>query len=143
MCLVWLFCCLILFLLFVLGFVCLLSSIFSFFLFFLLLLFFPFFSYLTFLWPCCTVCRLLVPWPGVGPWHQGWVHQVQNAGPPENSWAQGILISICSHRGIHLDPHTHLHPTGCRFQYWTPHVKQTARQEHRPTHQQKGYLNSY
>ena len=98
-------------------FVCLFSSPFFFFL-------FSFF----FLWPCSMACGLLVPQPGIRPWPPEWEHRVYDAGLPENSWAQGILIGMHSPRGIHLDTKSLLHPTACRLQCWTLHVKQPARQ---------------
>ena len=77
-------------------------------------------------------------WPGP----QRWESRVQDSGPPENCWSQGILISMCSPGGINLINKTQLHPTACRLQCWTPCTKQPARQEHSPTHQQRGCLKS-
>ena len=96
-----------------------------------LFLFF-FFSFF-FLWPHSAACGLLVPLPEVRPEPPGWEHWVQDAGPPENSWAQGILISICSPGGIHLDTKRRLHQPPFKLQCWTLHAKQPGRQEHSPT----------
>ena len=96
-----------------------------------------------FLWLCFMACGLLIPWPGDGPGPLEWEHWVQDAGLQENSWAQGILSSIHSPRGIHLNTKTRLQPTASRLQWWTPHTKQPARQEQRPTHQQTGCLKWY
>ena len=87
-----------------------------------------FFSFL-FLWPCCMACGFLVPQPGVGPGPTGWELRVQDSGPPENSWPQGILIGMHSPEGIHINKKTRHHPTACRFQWWTPHDRQPARKE--------------
>ena len=114
--------------------ICLGFCLFSFFFF---SCFFSFF----FPWPCSVACGLSVPWPGLGP--PGWERQIQDAGLPENSWAQEILIGVYSPRGIHLDTKTWLHPTACRLQCWTPHAEQPARQEHSPTHQQTCCLKPY
>ena len=105
-----------------------------------LFLFFPFFL---FLWPLCAAWGLLVPWPGVGSGPPGWESQVQDAGPPENSVAQGILIGVHTPRGIYINNKTQPHTTACRLQCWTPHAKQPARQEDSSTNKQTGCLKSY
>ena len=104
-------------------------------------LFFFFFS-LFFLWLCHVIFRLLVPQPEVRPGPPGWERWVQDAGSPENSQAQEILIGMHSPWDIQ-DTKTWLLPTACRIQGWTPHAKQPARQEHNPTHQQIGCLKLY
>jgi len=100
------------------------------------LLSFPFFF---FLFHAAQLVGFLIPWPWVKP---GWVHQVQDVGPPENSWAQGIVIGMCSPRGSHVDTKTWLSTTACRLQCWTPHAKQPARWDHRPTQHQTCCLKS-
>ena len=91
------------------------------------LVFFPFL-------PHCATCRVLVLWSAVGPETLRWESWVQDSGPPENSWPQGILISKSSPRGFHLNNKTWLHPRASKLQCWTPHTKQLARQEHNPIH---------
>ena len=107
---------------------------------FCMFVFFSFFLFLSFFFLrlCSVAYGLLVPQTGVSPGTPGWEHQVQEAGLPENSWAQGVLIGMCTPRGIHLDT-----KTACRLQCWRPHTKQPSRQEHRPTHQQTGCPKSY
>ena len=106
-------CCL--FLLFVLGFVC-----------FVFFFFFSFFS-------GCTV------WLGSPAKDQAWAARVGVLNP--GRWTTREFPSLGNINrhvlsgGIHLDTKTHLHPTACRLQRWTPHTKQPARQEHSPTHQ--------
>ena len=46
----------------------------------------PFLFFLSFLlWPHCTTCGILVPWPGIKPRPQQRKHQAPTTGPPENS----------------------------------------------------------
>ena len=71
---------------------------------------------------------------GVSPEPLGWECWVQDAGLPENSWPQGILIGESSPGSLHLNSKTWVHPTACRLQCWMPHAKQQARQEYKPTH---------
>ena len=42
-------------------------------------------------WPHCTVCGILVPWPGIEPGPQQWERQVLTTGSPGNSQVVGFL----------------------------------------------------
>ena len=109
-------------------FICFCSCTFSCVLFVCLFWFFFFLSFsFIILWLHCPACRLLVPSSRVGPEPPGWECWVQDARPPEYSWTQGILISICTPWGILINPKTRPHTTGCRLRCWTPHNKQPAR----------------
>ena len=136
-----------LFLSFVLGFVCLLFSFFCVVLLFVFVFCIGFclsvcFLFLFSLATLCSLWALGSP-PGVGARHPGWECQVQDAGPPENSKAQEILIGVCSPGDIHLDTKTQLRPTACRLQCWTPHTKQPAGQEYNLIHQWTGCQKLY
>ena len=78
--------------------------------------------------------RVLVLRPGVRPEPQKWESRVQDTGPPETSWLHVISIGESCPRDLHLNTKTQLHSTTSKFQCWTPHAKQLARQEHNPTH---------
>ena len=94
--------------------------------------FFSFFS-LPFL-PRLVTGRALVLWPGVRPEPPRWESQVQDIGPPETFWPHVIPIGESSPRDLRLSAKTQLHPMASKLQYWTPHAKKLARQEHSPTH---------
>ena len=114
----------ILYLPFVLGF-CLSVHFLSFFL--------SFFFFLSFL-PHRVACKVSLFWSGLEPEPLKWEIQVQNAGSPENSKPQVILIGESSSRGLHLNTKTRVHPMASNLQCWMPHAKQLAGQEHNPTH---------
>ena len=81
------------------------------------------------------ICRILVPWPGIG---SEW------APSPENSLTQGIpSVSMSSPRDPHLSTKTWLHLIVCKLQCWMPQAKQPAWQEHSPIHWQTGCQKSY
>ena len=63
-----------------------------------------------------------------------WEGRVQDIGPPGTSRPHVISISESSPRDLSLNTKAQLHPTASRLQYWKPHGKQLARQEHNPTH---------
>ena len=68
--------------------------------------------------------------------------RVQDFGPPETSQLHIISNGKSSPRDLHLNAKTQLHSTTRKLQCQTPHDKQLARQEHNPTHQQRGCLKS-
>ena len=78
--------------------------------------------------------RVLVLWLGVGPEALRWESRVQDIGPPETSWPHVLSIGESSPRDLHLNAKTQLHSTTSKFQRWTPHAKQLARQEYKPLH---------
>ena len=78
--------------------------------------------------------RVLVLQPGVGPEPPRWEGQVQDIGPPETSRPHVISISESSPRDPRLNTKTQLHPMASKLQCLVLHVKQLARQEHKPTH---------
>ena len=86
--------------------------------------------------------RVLVLWPGVRPVPLRWESWVQDIGPPETSQLHVISKSKSSPRDLHLNAKTQLHSTTSKLQCWRPYAKQLARQEHNPTHQQRGWLKS-
>ena len=90
----------------------------------------------------CVADRVLVLRPGVRPEPLRWDSRVQDIGPPENSQPHVILISENSPRDLHLNAKTQLHSTTSKVQDWTPLDKQLAREEHNPTHWQRGCLKS-
>ena len=100
---------------FLFFFVCLFVGFF--FYFSLLSLFFSFFSVL------CGLCMLQ---PGVRPKPPRWETQIEDVGPPENSWAHEILISKSSPKGLPLSKKTWPHPKTRKLQFWTPHTKPSA-----------------
>ena len=108
--------CLVWFWLFVLGVICFL--LFSF----------------CFLWLQCVACGLLVHWSGFKLRPPEWECRILDAGPPENSWPQRIVIGMHSPGGIRLNAKL---PSGSNAGY----AKQLARQEHSPTYQQTGCLS--
>ena len=83
---------------------------------------------------CCVADRVLVFQPGVRPEPLKWESRVQDIGPPETSRPHVISIGENSPRDLHLNVKTQLHPTVSKFQRWTSHAKQLAREEHNPTH---------
>ena len=99
--------------------------------FFIIIFFFLFF--LSFLLSC-VADRVLVLQPGVRPEPLRWESQVQDTGPPETSWPQGISIGKSSPRDLHLNVKIQLHLMASKLQCWMPHAKQLARQQHNPTH---------
>ena len=105
----------------------------------LFVLFYIFFFFFFFLF-CRTI---LFPEQGVRLEPLGWEHQLQDTGLPENSQPQGILNNKSSPGSLHLDSITQLDPIAWGPQCWTPHAKQQARQEHKPTHQQTDCLKAY
>ena len=117
-----------------------------FFLFFILITLFYYFSFfLSFFLPFLLTCvadRVLMLRKGVRPVPLRWESQVQDMGPPETSQLHVISKSKSSHRDLHLDTKTQLHSKASKLQCWTPYAKQLARQEHNPTHQQRGCLKS-
>ena len=78
--------------------------------------------------------RVLALWAGVRPEPLRWESRVPDTGPPETSQPHIISISESSPRDLRLNAKTQLHLTASKFQSWTPHAKQLARQEHNPTH---------
>ena len=44
--------------------------------------------------PHCTACRILVPRPGIEPWPWQWKHQILAAGPPGNSQALILVLTL-------------------------------------------------
>ena len=87
--------------------------------------------------------RVLVLWLGVSPEPLRRESRVQDIGPPETSRPHIISISESSPRDLCLNAKTQLDSTNSKLQCWTPHAKQLARQEHNPTHYQRGCLKSY
>ena len=77
--------------------------------------------------------RVLVLQTGVRPEPVRWESRVQYIGPPEISWPHIISNGESSPRDLHLNAKTRLHSTTSKLQWWTPHAKQLARQEHKPT----------
>ena len=124
------FACLVLLLPFGLGF-----YLFGFFLFFLFFFLPLLLSHLA--------GRFLMLQPGVRPELPRWESQAQDIAPPETSQPHIISIGESSPRDPHLNAKTQLHPMASKLQCWTPHAKQLARQEHNPTHYQRGCLRSY
>ena len=104
-------------------------------------LFIYLFSFLPFLLSC-VADRVLVLLPGVRPEPLRWERRVQDIGPPEISRPLVISIGKSSPRDLCLNANTQLHSMTSKLQCWTPHAKQLARQEHNPTHWQRGCLNS-
>ena len=78
--------------------------------------------------------RVLVLQLGVRPEPLRWESLDQDIGPPETSWPHLISLGESSPRDLRLSAKTQLHQTTSKFQCWTPHAKQLARQEHNPTH---------
>ena len=110
----------------------------SFFILFILIIFFNILIFfLSFLLPFLlshVADRILVLQPGVRPQPLRCESQIQDIGPPETSRPQVISIGESSPRDLHLNAKTQLHSMAIKFQCWTPHAKQLARQEHNPTH---------
>ena len=77
---------------------------------------------------------IMVLQPGVRPEPLRWDNRVQVIGTPETSRPHVISISESSPRDLHLNAKTQVHPTASKFQGWTSHDKQLAREEHNPTH---------
>ena len=115
------FVCLVLLLLFGLGFYLFVFGVF-FFLFFL-----PFL-------PSHVAVRVLVLQPDVRPELPRWESQVQDIGPPETSWPHVISIGKSCPRYLRVNAKTQLHPRASKLQCWRPHAKQLGRQEHNTSH---------
>ena len=79
----------------------------------------------------CVADRVLVLQLGVRPVPLRWESQVQNIGPLE-TWLCIISNGESCPRDLHLNAKTQLHSTTSKLQWWTPHAKQLARQEHNP-----------
>ena len=69
-------------------------------------------------------CGILIPQWKIGPESLGWEYWVQDTRLPENSWAQGVLISENPHEGLHL----YLRPGAIQLltAYNTGHLTQTT-----------------
>ena len=91
----------------------------------------------------CVADTVLVLWLGVRADPLRWEIQVQDIGPPETSWPHIISIIESSPRDLCLHTKNQLHSITSKLQCWTPHAKQLPRQEHNPTHYQRGCLKSY
>ena len=86
--------------------------------------------------------RVLVLRLGVRPVPLRWESWVQDIGPPETSRLHVVSNGKSSPRDLHLNAKTQLHSMTSKLQCWTPYAKQLAKQEHNPTHQQRGCLKS-
>ena len=82
----------------------------------------------------CVADRILVLWLVSGLSLLRWESQVQDIGPPETSGPHAISISKSSPKDLHLNAKTQLHSMVSKFQCWTSHAKQLAKQEHNPVH---------
>ena len=81
-------------------------------------------------------------WPGVRSELLRWESRVQDIGLPQTSQPHIISNGESSPRDLHLSAKTQLHSTTSKLQCCTPFAKQLERQEHNPTHQQRGFLKS-
>lgn len=77
--------------------------------------FLPFFSGCTLLAVGSCIVSYRLCWR-VGPGRPGWEHRVQDVGPPENFWVQGILTGMHVPRGIHIKIKTQPNTTSSNLQ---------------------------
>ena len=86
---------------------------------------------------CWETCEILVLQYRVRPEPLRWETQVQDFGPPENSWSCGTSIDKSSLKGLQLNSRTKPHPKSRKLQCWNPHAKLLAKQKHSPAFSKK------